>query len=270
MAKSILNIGDLQSGSIWALWHPQLTDIGEKTIGLNEAQKYLWECWEHFLKWVDEHPLDGIVFGGDLFEGQQPKDGGRTLMAIDHRWQRRNLEHLLEPLKQKPVKKYVIRGSAYHESPDDVEGIAEWLGAEKDPETGDYTFEYLFLDVEGKVINFFHEISPSVGFYVTTALERENMWSRINSPKMVKRPVDYNIRFHIHQATGVSHSATATQICPGWQLQTKYMRRKPRSMYRMLPEIGGMILIVNGEDNSEPFRVKKMTYDLPAYSVIPL
>jgi hypothetical protein len=112
-----------------------------------------------------------------------------------------------------------------------------------------------------------------MGFYRATAMDREMQWSAMTGKDDRKGmpKADFLIRSHVHFFLGLEHSSKQGVITPCWQLQTKFMRKN--SVSRMLPDIGGLLLEVDGqakERGEAPCRVLKELYRLPPVPVTSL
>ena len=72
------------------------------------------------------------------------------------------------------------------------------------------------------------------------------------------------IRSHCHFFVHVEHASKHVAITPCWEMQTRYMRKN--SIYRMLPDLGGMLIWLDGDlkkRKEDPIVIRKILYDLP-------
>jgi len=163
---------------------------------------------------------------------------------------------------------YVHHNTFYHDDElgRSVENVAETLRAEayEGLGTGRLAREVLDMRLDGVCLDFSHGISVSGGLYRAVAIDREALWSAI-AGKTGKAPkADVVVRAHAHYFVHVEHVSKHALILPAWQGQTSYMRKHSR--YRMIPDIGAVILHIDPEAKRigrDPCRVEKMIYDLP-------
>jgi len=79
------------------------------------------------------------------------------------------------------------------------------------------------------------------------------------------------IRSHVHNFQHAEHASKQGVITPCWQLQTSFMRKN--STYRMLPDVGGIFIEIDGEQKKKgrpPCRILKELYPLPPVRVASL
>jgi len=241
-----------------------------KNVKQNPLQRYLWQCWhDSMIPWATAEPLDAIVVVGDVVEGKQPKSKAAELCLTLMKDQEEASVQIISPLlKRAKCKIYFVKGTFYHDDElgRSVENVAENLRAEayEGLGTGRLAREVLDMRLDGVCLDFSHGISVSGGLYRAVAIDREALWSAI-AGKTGKAPkADVVIRAHAHYFVHVEHVSKHALILPAWQGQTSYMRKHSR--YRMIPDIGAVILHIDPEAKRigrDPCRVEKMIYDLP-------
>ncbi len=123
------------------------------------------------------------------------------------------------------------------------------------------------------VIEAAHHISGSVGFYRLTSLDREAQWSALSAKDATKGvpKTDLLIRSHVHNFAYGEHASKQIVVTPCWQLQTRYARK--HSVHRMHPDIGGLMIEVDGKAKARgnaPCRITKELYDLPPVAITTL
>jgi hypothetical protein len=182
----------------------------------------------------------------------------------------------LKVLKKKApsAKWYFTRGTAYHvgNAGEHEEAVAELMGGERYSSvgTGIFVREILWLNVEGVLIEAAHHIGVSQGFYRLTQLDKEMQWSAMAAKDDTKGvpKADLLIRSHVHNFQNAEHASKQGIVTPCWQLQTTFMRKN--STYRMLPDIGGVFIEIDGtakKKGKPPCRILKELYPLPAITV---
>lgn len=273
-------VSDLHCGSIYGLL-PENFETYEGVIRLpNPGQQYLNECWDDFTLRAEEFDPDFVIVNGDAVDGLQKKSHGAELSLSAPADQTRAAVATLKLLKLRvrpECKWFFTQGTPYHVGVwgDREEDIAAALGAEKYPSvgTGQLCRETLYLSVEGVVLEAAHHISVSTGFYRLTALDREMQWSAMSAKDAMQGvpKVDLVIRSHVHYFSMGEHASKQGLTTPCWQLQTRYMRKN--STTRMLPNIGGLLLEIDGDAKRRgeaPVRIVKELYSLPALQVAEL
>lgn len=275
--RKILCLSDIHPGSIDGMLPPDFQTSTGHTIGQNAGQRYTWECWLDMVKWAAPQKVDAIVINGDVVEGKQYKGHGAELCLPLISDQEVASCAILKPLIDacKPKKLFFVKGTFYHDDElgRSVDNVARFLMASEyeGAGTGRYAKEVLDLDVDGVVIDFSHGISVSGGLYRAVAIDREALWSAL-AGKAGKAPkADVLVRAHAHYFVHVEHPSKHALILPAWQLQTAYMRKNSR--YRMMPDIGAVILEIDGEAKKrrdDPCVVRKRIYDLPPSRLVHL
>jgi predicted phosphodiesterase len=232
---------------------------------LNKGQQYLYQCWQHLLEVSAEVKPDILIINGDLVDGEQRRSLGKEALSTMVTAQQKAAVSLLAPLARTAKEVYVIHGSAYHDGAQGefVEPIAEQLGAVGEHE-GWHARPFLDLDVDGVLINVQHGIGTASGFYQSTPLDKEAMWSVVSGVDHDRPKADLIIRAHIHRFVHLEFPRRHVVVLPAWQLQTAYMRR--RSYYRMLPDVGAVLFDIFPEAKrvgEDPIVVRKLLYTLP-------
>jgi hypothetical protein len=277
--KRIAVVSDLQCGSVFGMLPKGfITSEGIPKIQ-NAGQEYLWDCWIDFGERLREFRPDAVIVNGDLIDGQQEAQRGTELSLPLIFDQTQAAIQCLKLLKKKwtSAKWYFVQGTEYHvgKAAMHEEQIAKDLGAERYPSvgTGVYVREVLWLDVEGVMIEASHHISVTQGFYRLTGLDREMQWSAMAAKDNTKGvpKADLLIRSHVHNFHAAEHASKQGVVTPCWQLQTRFMRKN--SVYRMMPDIGGIFIEIDGEakkNGRPPCRILKELYPLPAVKVASL
>ena len=267
--KRILCCSDIHPGSISSMLPPNFVASTGQPVEQAYHQAYLWELWKDMILWATREKLDGIFINGDVVEGKQPKSRGSELclpLVLD---QEEAAEGILRPLIAKAkCKVYFIKGTFYHDDElgRSVDNVAKNLRATayEGLGTGKYAKEVLDIDIGDVSVDVSHGISVSGGLYRAVALDREMLWATL-AAKMDQTPnADVIIRAHAHYFVHIEHSTRHGVLLPAWQLQTSYMRKNSR--YRMIPDIGAVILHIDTDAKKEkrdPCRVEKKVYPLP-------
>ena len=267
MVKKILVVSDLHCGSIFGMLPPNFETSDGSPKSQNKGQEYLWSCWSHLLDYASELEPDAIVVNGDVIDGLQHAQRGTELSLPLLFDQRGASIECLRPLSLlAPM--YFVQGTEYHDckAGASVEAVAEDLHGVRytGPGTGKFSKEVLDLEVDGVIVNFSHGISVASGFYRATAHDREGIWSALAGKDGKLPKADCVVRSHAHFFIHVEHASKHIVGSPCWELQTRYMRKN--SVYRMLPDLGALVITVDGEAKEaggDPICVTKLLYPLP-------
>jgi predicted phosphodiesterase len=239
------------------------------TIKQTRGQAYTWECWLDMIAWATKESIHAVVIVGDVVDGKQFKSHGSELclpLIVD---QEEASEAILTPLLSAtkcPV--YFVKGTFYHddEAGRSVDNVAKALKGTiyEGLGSGTYAKSVLDLNVDGVICDFSHGISVSGGLYRAVAIDREGLWSKLASKEDETPEADVIVRGHAHYFIHTEHTSTHSLILPAWQLQTDFMRKNSR--YRMIPDIGAVILKIDGDAKKrgdDPCQVRKRIYRLP-------
>jgi hypothetical protein len=275
--KRGLVVSDIHAGSIYGMLPPDFMLYDESTKSLNPGQQYLWSCWDHFCEQAGKFRPDFIIANGDLIDGPQRKNHQSEIALISPRDQGKAAAEVLSLLRQRVPRHtrwYFTAGTPYHVGDwgESEESIAEEFGGQlySSVGTGRRCKEVLWLDVEGVIIEAAHHIGVTQGFYRATQLDKEMQWNAMTGkdPSKGVPRADLIVRSHVHYFNEVGHASKQGFTNPCWQLQTRFMRKN--SVGRMLPDIGGVFLEIDGAaklDGRRPVTIIPEIYRLPPLEV---
>ncbi len=221
--------------------------------------------------------MSAIVVNGDMIDGEQGAQRGTELCLPILKDQGEAAAICLETMRDivGNVPFYGVQGTEFHDSKGGqaADAVAERLNmvAYKGYGTGKRSREILDLDVDGAIINFLHGISVSSGLYRATAPDREALWSALSGKEGKAERADCIVRSHAHYFVHLEHPTKHAVITPCFELQTRYMRKN--SAYRMMPDIGAVVIWVDGEVKKlkgDPIRVVKRLFPLPVMRAVKL
>lgn len=267
--KRIAVVSDLHVGDYTGLWHPDYVLEGGRWKS-NKGQRYLYRCWQDLLEWYPKE-LDAVIVNGDATAGENPAERGAKLVTTDVKHQAWCAAMLLDPLRQRTEKFYVVRGTPYHENKkaEGPELLGRDLEAMEWPD-GCYSGMWLVADIEGMgtILDISHAI-PRGLVYMSTTLEREGMWARWDKAgKGVYRKRVVVIRSHRHElrmTMGMTQGLDDIEVgTPCLQIQTDYAIRK--SPNKLVPDLGGILLEI--EEGENGIRVLKRMYKHPRKEVV--
>ncbi len=242
--KRIVVISDLHAGSVMGLCPPTVQIEGGGVYQANKYQQWLYDCWQDMAAHIKRLGKPILVINGDAVQGVNHKDG--QLIGSELSLQVEIAHELLAPVVANCSKVYFIRGTEWHDGKvsENVEYLAQSLGAEKKAGTGQYTRSELYLSLEGHAIHFAHHIgNSSVPHYESTIPTREALihtselvrffGSRAPNLRMV-------VRSHRHRSAIVWLPPDLySVVTPAWQLRTSFAYKVAPAM---LPEIGYVVI----------------------------
>lgn len=280
MGKIIAVINDIHAGSDFAL-HPPNAETSSGPCPQNEAQKHLWKCWLDATNRLRYIQPDYIVINGDVIDGDQFKENGAKVRSQYRNIQVDWAEQILRMLPKPKVGKgmYFVHGTPYHDGRggEYADLLASRFVADNIATAPNYkmylsaknSYHYLDLNIDGVILNFLHEIPVGGALYRGVAIDREMIWSALAGKTGKAEKADAVIRSHAHYFVHIEHASKHGVITPCWQLPTTYTMRK--SAYRMMPDIGFVLIHVDGESKKmgrDPIRVEKFLYPLPSPKVV--
>ena len=274
--KGIIAFNDLHCGSIYGMLPPDFVNSEGKVVNQNAGQKYLWQCWDHYTTAVSKFKKDilAIVVDGDLIDGTQHCQRGTELslplLADQSQAAAETIQHLTKHMRDIPL--YIVGGTEYHDSKAfrEVEVIAATLGAQtyQGPGPGRLVKRQFDCEYANVRFNFLHGISVATGFYRATAIDREGAFASLAT----REKIHVVYRAHAHNYVAVKYKRRWNVQAPCWQLQTGFMAKN--SAFRMLPDIGGLVIWVDeakAKAGVNPVSVQDdWMYDLPPLSVTKL
>lgn len=267
--RRIVPLSDLHVGSTVGLWPGRHRIEGGGIYEANKFQQWLLECWHEA---VDEiarmRPKPVVVINGDPIQGVNMRDG--QLVTPQKNIQADACYTLLEPVAKAARRFYMIRGTEWHEgkAADDVEQLAQRLGAVQNPSTQQWTWAELYHnlgepreDEESPVLHFAHHIGKSsVPWYESTVPLRDMLLFLAELWRFFGKAapnVKMTVRSHRHRFIHVDVPPNLhALVTPGWQLKTAFGYRVASSM---LPIIGYSIIEYDGYE----IIVRKRIFPLP-------
>jgi hypothetical protein len=178
------------------------------------------------------------------------------------------LRNWLEKNMRREVPFYFVQGTEYHDGrgAEELESIAARIeGANINSAfAGRHCKEVLDLDIDGVALNFAHHVGGGSGFARSGAIDAEAVWAQLAGSKGQAKPPDLIVRSHLHFFMHIEHTNRHAFVCPCWQLQTRFARR--RSAFKFMPDIGAIIFHIFPEakrQRADPIAYTKILYKLP-------
>lgn len=242
---------DIHCGSVVAAIPPEgvLLDEGDKYLP-SKASLWLWNNWVLFWSEVRDHvsAVGGElwnVFNGDLVEGNH--HGTTQIVSGNPESQAYLCQRVFGvPQALQPRHTFIVRGTEAHVGPSGAseEAFARSIKAERNPETGKWSWWHLRLTPYGVLMDFQHHPSGRGGLPWTgpqmASRGAFRIWSEhalrgMPHPKLA-------IRSHTH-VTRDSGDAYPTRliVTPSWQLKTAHAHKVAADS---IADVGGLIVTV--------------------------
>lgn len=255
-------VSDIHAGSSVAVMPPEVALDDGQTVKASKLQRWLWQCWNDMWgEWARLREEHGarlvVVLNGDIMDG--PNHHGTVQSVSSHPGVERDIAHacLKIPRALGVDAWHVIRGTEGHsgKGAPGENGVAKWLHAVKDPDTGQESTYYRQMAIQGVRLDVSHH---GRGGYlpwtegpaaVRYAMQVFTEYSMDREP-----PPDIILRGHLHRFHDTASLAPARLIqTPPWKLADAYSHRIALSARKV--EVGGAaILIRHGTAEVFPFR----------------
>lgn len=249
--RHIVCVSDIHAGSTVAVC-PQEFELDDGGLyRYSKYQRVLWQWWTEFWgKWirhcVGREPY-AVVINGDALEGVH--HGSTSAISMNLADQERLAFEILEPVRQKCARFFLIRGTEAHvgKTGQHEEQLAIKLDADGEGKTASRWD--LWAELGGRLIHFAHHIgTTSSSSYESSALMRELTAAFVEAGQWGERFPDLVIRSHRHRYSKVgvpTYSGQAeVHVTPGWQLHTPFTY-KAHSM--RIPQIGGICITASND-----------------------
>jgi hypothetical protein len=266
--KLVAVIADTHCGSSRGLLPPSFYTSENNEVVPNSYQDWLWECYMRsfaFFKEVVGRDKVALVLNGDLIEGVHhgtkeiisPSVGDHVQAAI----------RTIEPFAEAAERIFVVRGTECHTN-DSEAAVADYFGADMNPETRKRTFDRLLLDVNGVRHVFRHHIGTSVrrssaGTQLSTQLAEEQIEAANNNEKIPK----VLCVAHRHKFGKYEDENGLCVVSPPWQVLTRFAH-KVVSQARTKPGI--YILDHRGKESGQLPVVHAITFATPEQPTVAL
>jgi hypothetical protein len=210
---TVLLVADEHSGNEMGLLHPQMPGYTFK----NDWQKYAWECWKHMRSRLPKR-IDVTVSMDEAMDGPANSNKKYRSHFTKPSEQRLCARKLLEPLKARSEKFFMLAGSNWHvdELGESTRALAEIMGADKWP-NGDWIGYNLLLQFGNVVLDLAHSQSV-VMVNRSMPAEREMRYRLVDDPfRGDAREIKFIARAHAHNFNLSWDRHGISMTCPGWQ-----------------------------------------------------
>lgn len=259
-------LADLHVGSAFGLWPADFRcSHGEHKH--TEYQKWLLD---QFNKTVDSLPkMDAVAIDGDLLDGESPVTKGKFTISPDIADQGAAAIRLLEPLRKKTKKMYLIRGTPFHEGETgaQLEAVGIALNCEKWGDNGTrYSGQVLERNWNGHTINVTHH-TPNGLLYTMGHANKVDMHASVGEVSENLPHDDLIVSAHIHTDGWARVNYRHIVILPCWCFATPYGIK--RMGYHRVSSSTKLGMVVMASDGTTmwpiPFDVRQ-----PKREVLPL
>lgn len=261
--RLVVVLADLHCGSTYGIMPPGFHTKEGNEIGLNEVQKWLWECWNDCWAWF--YKLAGrapwsLVLNGDLVDGYH--HGTKEVWSNDESDHGIGAYHLLKSPGRKAYSVYLTEGTEVH-----TKGLEHSLAYQLKsggvpivrPKGEGGAWPSLDIEFAKTYCKFDHHISTSKRKYLTgTKMTAEygdllmrSAMAGHKAPKVVGRA-------HCHEFDSHDNGYGLIFTSPPWQVLTRFGRRVvPNAIGKV--QVGMVVLDWrHTEDNCTPVLHKRL------------
>jgi hypothetical protein len=239
-------VSDLHCGSVVGLCPPEWQLLDGTTYGSNLVQRWSWNCWRLFDRWLTRTLGDAentaLVLNGDLVEGRHH----RTMELVHHdiTEHQRLATAVLSSFARRFAKVFIARGTECHartlESSIGDDLILAGIPIVPCPSTGDPCHEVLTLDINGVRTSVSHHAPCSfrpwtAGGGLSSSLTAE----QANAAKMGYEIPRVVIRSHRHTYDYYGNAGGLIFTTPPWQGLTTWAKGR---LAMTVNAIGGLLL----------------------------
>lgn len=242
---------DLHCGSSLGLCTPEPIELDDgQELRPSKVQNWMWQCHQTFLErservreeW-DAQLYD--LYNGDMVDG--PDHHGTVQVMSRHPGIEKVIaKRCLEESKaQGPDRTFVVRGTEVHvgKSGSSEDSLAEWLGAEKDPETGANSWWHLRLELQGLRIDATHHGKMGMLPWTAGAAVARYAMQIFTEHAVAGDPAPHlAIRSHYHRHYD-SGSLAPTRVIqtPAFQAKTAFVHRIAADS---IADVGGVLVLI--------------------------
>lgn len=240
---------DMHGGSTVAPCPPRVRLDDGGVYEASALQNWLREQREAYWKAIGalqrQHKADlWYISNGDACEGNH--HNSTQVVSTHPEPQKYVLKKLMQPMEAlSPSRIFIVRGTEAHVGPSGAseEALAERVKAERDPDSGNWSWWDLTLNVHGTIHNFQHHgkmggrINLKLNVMIASAWEIFNEYTARGwtPPHVVWRS-------HLHRY-GDTHDAAPVRLIqtPAWQAKTAYVHKVAANS---LCDVGAMSCLV--------------------------
>lgn len=244
-------VSDIHCGSTLAACPPEgvVLDDGQTYLP-SKAQMWLWEHWCDYWGEIYGVARDAgadvwAIYNGDLFEGSHH---GTTQIVSAHPEPQAYVAGRVfgVPHAFHPRHTFVVRGTEAHVGPSGSteEAFAASIKAEKNQESGRWSWWHLKLDIYGIRMDFQHHPSTrgSLPWTRPQAAQRLafRIWSEHRLRELPHPHLAFRSHLHVHSDSYDAYPTRAI-ITPAWQLKTAHAHKVASDS---IADVGGVLVLV--------------------------
>lgn len=242
---------DHHCGSSIGLCSPEPIQLDDgQSILPSKVQRWMWQCRQALHERAEKlrEEWDAKLYdlyNGDMVDG--PEHHGTVQVMSRHPGVEKMIAKrcLEESKKLGPDKSFVVRGTEVHvgKSGGAEESLAEWLGAEKDPESGNHSWWHLRMEIQGLRIDATHHGKMGMLPWTSGAAVARHAVEIFTEHAMSGDPPPHlAIRSHYHRYFDSANLAPTRLIQTGaFQAKTAFVHRIAANS---LADVGGCLVLI--------------------------
>lgn len=258
--RKVIVISDLHAGSTYGIMPPNFHTKEGNEIGLNDVQKWYWECWEDCWKWAYELIGDeewSVVLNGDMIDGYH--HGTKEVWSNDESDHGIAAYHLLKDKISGATSIFLTEGTEVH-----TKGHEHALAYQLDskglnvvrPNATSGAWTTLRVEFGGTVCKFDHHIGTTARPYLEASQLSIAMGAeRVEAARAGHRVPKVYGRAHRHKFGHFDDGYGMMFTTPPWQALTRFGRKV---VPHAIPQAGFIILDWEGIDDGVPVLHKRL------------
>jgi hypothetical protein len=232
-------------------------------IGLNKAQKWLWECWEDAWKWfygIAKKDDWTMIVNGDAIDGFH-HHAVREIWTPDESEHGIAAYHVLKAPALKASEVYITEGTEVHTKGHE-HPLAYQLKAKGShvvmPEGQGGAWPTLSISFAGTFCKFDHHIGATTRPYLEASMFSISLGAvRTEYSRAGKNPPRVIVRSHRHRFGMFDDGCGMCIVTPPWQLLTRFGRKV---VPEAIPQVGIVVLDWRERGDDELPDVKRRLY----------
>jgi len=230
--RQVVVFSDTHSGSRRSLMMPEYTlyEEGklEQVIKANKQQLWLWDCWnrgwEKVLDYVGNDPW-AWAFVGDATEGAHRRM--TEIVSNDPTDHMIIFDQLCRPYAELAAKRFMVRGTSIHTGDTIEMKLAEKLGCEQHPDTGQWAADRWIIDINGFKLLLRHHMSVTCREYLRSGMLSIEFNNEVAAAHSRRQPIPDGCCFaHRHMYDWWDNGSNFAHVSGPWQQTTRYGHTK--------------------------------------------
>ena len=221
--RATVHISDLHLGSEEAILQPGFVTEKNQPIGQSPISAWLFDCWAEGQRWIADllEPKEyALVINGDCIEGNHHRTV--EIWHPDARNHVKAAKELLHPLAQRAGKTYMVRGTECHVHGSE-NSIADYLGAEVNPEHGQRFWDHLRINCCGVEMSVRHHFPATSRSYLEASQHSIQLGNAVNEAVRAGWQVPrILVGAHRHRTGHFCDGNRLTVVTGAWQGLTRH------------------------------------------------